>query len=246
MSIVQSRRSLVGNANSPRLFSAFHRPGLVTVTGVSGIGRSAAGSRIVPSTGSWCGTGRRAPGEIEATFRLAIRRHRRGHNRRPLGRRLAAREAAFTDGTRRQPISWFDELLVLDDAGYLLDAADQVRSLLQDSPDARLLVTSPGPLGVRGEQVLRLGPLWLAEDPQRDQARPQDHPSVQLFIDRATTASVNLNLEESDYPVILELCQLLDGIPFLGDPVGRGEGRRLPACGPPFPAAGWDGFRTIC
>ncbi len=195
------------------LLSAFHRPGLVTVTGVPGIGKSrlAFESRrrleagAVPTAGPLSRLKPLFVSLSDDTDADTI-----GLNSAV----VTAREAAFTDGTRRQPISWFDELLVLDDAGDPLHAADQVRSLLQDSPDSRLLVTSPGPLGLPGEQVLRLGPLWLAEDPERDQARPQDHPSVQLFIDRATTASVNLTLEESDFPVILELCQLLDGIPL--------------------------------
>ena len=67
-------------------------------------------------------------------------------------------------------------LLVLDNCEHVLDgAADAVEELLARSPDLHILATSRAPLGVDGEQVLRLCGLEPAG-------------AVDLFVDRARAA----------------------------------------------------------
>ena len=85
-------------------------------------------------------------------------------------------------------------LLVLDNLEQLLPSvADVILSLLDRAPDLRVLGTSREPLDVRGESVLRLGP--LAE-------------SKELFLARAAQAVT------ADDPLLDEVCSLLDGWPL--------------------------------
>ena len=85
-------------------------------------------------------------------------------------------------------------LLVLDNLEQLLPSvADVVLSLLDRAPDLRVLGTSREPLDVRGESVLRLGP--LAE-------------TRELFLARAGRSVT------ADDPLLDEVCSLLDGWPL--------------------------------
>ncbi len=86
-------------------------------------------------------------------------------------------------------------LLVIDNAEHVLDAtADLVETVLDACPDARILVTSREPLGVRGEHVMGVRSL----DPQTT--------AVELFCDRVG--------RPVDLAVTAELCARLDGIPL--------------------------------
>ena len=75
-------------------------------------------------------------------------------------------------------------------------AAAVVEELLARCPDLRILVTSRAPLGVDGEQVMRL--LGLAGD-----------DATALFRDRAAAAGA-----DADDPAVVELCRRLDGLPL--------------------------------
>ena len=88
-------------------------------------------------------------------------------------------------------------LLVLDNCEHVLDgAAGAVEELLSRCPDLRILATSRAPLGVDGEQVLRLCGLEPAG-------------AVDLFVDRARAADGIVDL-----PAIGQLCRRLDGLPL--------------------------------
>ena len=88
-------------------------------------------------------------------------------------------------------------LLLLDNCEHVLDgSAAVVEELLARCPDLRILATSRAPLGVDGEQVLRL--LGLAGD-----------EATALFRDRATAAGA-----DADDAAVVELCRRLDGLPL--------------------------------
>lgn len=92
-----------------------------------------------------------------------------------------------------------DELvLVLDNLEHLADAPRAVRGLLERHRGVRVLATSRGPLGIPGEQVVRLPPL------------PVDDAS-RLFCDRARSILPSF---EDDPEVVAELTQRLDGLPL--------------------------------
>jgi predicted ATPase len=90
-----------------------------------------------------------------------------------------------------------EALLVLDNFEHLLDAAAQVRALLQDAPRVRMLATSRAPLRVSGEHEYALDPL------------PEDE-AVELFLQRARAVKRDVVLEDS----VVEICRRLDGLPL--------------------------------
>ncbi|HXY95122.1 MAG TPA: hypothetical protein VEP49_21870, partial [Acidimicrobiia bacterium] len=100
-------------------------------------------------------------------------------------------------------------LLVLDNCEHLLDAASElVELLVQQSADARVLVTSREGLGVVGEQIWPLRSLPVAADA----AAASD--AAQLFEDRARAARPDFVLDGNNAATVVELCRRLDGIPL--------------------------------
>ena len=88
-------------------------------------------------------------------------------------------------------------LLLLDNCEHVLDgAAAVVEELLARCPELRILATSRAPLGVDGEQVVRL--VGLGQD-----------AATALFRDRAAAAGV-----DAEDAAVAELCSRLDGLPL--------------------------------
>jgi predicted ATPase/DNA-binding SARP family transcriptional activator len=100
-------------------------------------------------------------------------------------------------------------LLLLDNCEHVLDgSAAVVEEVLARCPDLRILATSRAPLGVDGEQVMRLS--GLAGD-----------DAAALFRDRAAAAGA-----DAADPAIVELCRRLDGLP-LAIELAAGRARSL-------------------
>jgi non-specific serine/threonine protein kinase len=101
---------------------------------------------------------------------------------------------------------------VLDNCEHIIDAcADLVGTVLDATPDVRMLVTSRHALGVDGEQVFRVRPLSVPEVP--DLAAAVGLDAVALFADRAAAAS-RFRVDRSNWHNVVQLCRRLDGIPL--------------------------------
>ncbi len=88
-------------------------------------------------------------------------------------------------------------LLILDNCEHVLDgSAAAIEELLARAPGLRIVATSRAPLGVDGEQVLRLTGLG-------------GEAATALFLDRATAAGA-----DADDAAVSELCTRLDGLPL--------------------------------
>jgi predicted ATPase/DNA-binding winged helix-turn-helix (wHTH) protein len=102
----------------------------------------------------------------------------------------------------------------LGDRGALvvLDGAEHVRSslgavvdqLLDRTSGPRFLVTSRGPLGLPGEQLVRVAPLGLGADAAG--------PAVELFL--SVAARLDAAVGPEDLGVVRRLCEQLDGLPL--------------------------------
>jgi predicted ATPase/DNA-binding SARP family transcriptional activator len=102
-------------------------------------------------------------------------------------------------------------LVVLDNCEHVLDGvAAVVESLLASCPGLVVVATSRAPLGIDGEQVLRLSGLDLPAGHATDAA---DAPAVALFLDRARAVGGVID-EDADLDTIGELCRRLDGLPL--------------------------------
>jgi predicted ATPase/DNA-binding SARP family transcriptional activator len=99
-------------------------------------------------------------------------------------------------------------LVVLDNFEQVLGAAAFVTALLARAPDARILVTSRVALDARGERIRRLEPL-------RTSARDgTPAPAVELFLERAADAGVDLPRHPHTMATVEHLVRGLDGLPL--------------------------------
>jgi predicted ATPase/class 3 adenylate cyclase len=93
-------------------------------------------------------------------------------------------------------------LLILDNCEHVLDpVVELVRAVLASCPTVTLLTTSREPLGVAGEQVLRI-PSLTADN------------SLELFCDRARGSDESFDPSPADLEAITAICARLDGIPL--------------------------------
>jgi predicted ATPase/DNA-binding SARP family transcriptional activator len=106
-------------------------------------------------------------------------------------------------------------LLVLDNCEHLVAAcADLVVQLLADCPDLRVLSTSREPLGVPGEQLMRLAPLPTPRSGVPALSGPRSYDSVTLFVDRAGAARPGFALTSRLAPYVEDIVRKLEGVPL--------------------------------
>ncbi len=107
-------------------------------------------------------------------------------------------------------------LLVMDNFEQLLpEAAGLPASLLQASPNLKVIVSSRAALRSYGEQEFPVEPLHLPD--------PKTHPSletlsqyeaVRLFIERALAAKPDFHATNENAPAIAGICERVDGLPL--------------------------------
>ena len=91
-------------------------------------------------------------------------------------------------------------LLVFDNCEHVIGEVAAVSAmLLESAPGVKILATSREPLNIAGERTFRLPALDIAG-------------ATQLFIERATSADAAFSVAPGDLPVVIEICQRLDGI----------------------------------
>ena len=105
-------------------------------------------------------------------------------------------------------------LLVLDNCEHVVDvAAALAEAILLRCDGVALLATSREPLGVPGEQVLRVGPLPL---PKRtgDDIAIGEADAVQLFADRARARLPGFTITADNEIAVATISARLDGMPL--------------------------------
>lgn len=184
--------AFVGRARErTELLAALRAPGLVTLRGPPGIGKSR-----LAREGARSGEGRRTwwvdlggartrddlLGALASVFGVALGRVDEGTALELLAHALGSAGPA---------------LVVLDPVEHLVAHADLVASLTERTPGARWLATSHVPLGVGAERVVDVPPLDEAD-------------AVALLVDRARSRGVDVAHD----PVLPELARQLDGLPL--------------------------------
>jgi predicted ATPase/DNA-binding SARP family transcriptional activator len=105
-------------------------------------------------------------------------------------------------------------LLVLDNCEHLVDAvATLVDHLLGSCPSLRILTTSREPLDITGESLWPVAPLELPPS-DADANQAVGYPAVQLFLDRASAAYPDFQLDDHTAADIVRICRALDGMPL--------------------------------
>src|SRR5690242_17399860 len=100
-------------------------------------------------------------------------------------------------------------LLVLDNFEHLLPARDAVLELLSACPGLVVLVTSRVALRVRAGREYPVAPLALPGTEDADGS-----PAVDLLLDRAEAAGVELAADAATSEALAGICRRLDGIPL--------------------------------
>ena len=103
-------------------------------------------------------------------------------------------------------------LLVLDNFEHLTSGASLVNELLEAAPKIQVLVTSRTRLHLQKECVFEVDGLQFPS--QADQEVFESFEAVQLFSNLAQRANPGYQLKEDQRTAIVEICQLMDGMPL--------------------------------
>jgi predicted ATPase/class 3 adenylate cyclase len=182
---------------------------LVTLTGAGGCGKTRLGLQVAAELLDGSGDGvwlaelaavtdeDAVPGAISQALRLA------GQPGRP------ALEALL------DALALQDVLIILDNCEHLIGGcAKTADAILRRCPRARLLATSREPLGIGGETIYRVPSLSLPGPGEGGPLAPGSSDAVALFAGRARTNGVALSADELAGPVLVSVCQRLDGMPL--------------------------------
>jgi predicted ATPase/transcriptional regulator with XRE-family HTH domain len=110
-------------------------------------------------------------------------------------------------------------LLIVDNLEHLLVGESQQETvvellveILQQAVQVKLLCTSRESLGLQDEWIFEVQGLPVPES--IDVEGSMQNTSVELFLQRARRAHVGFNATQEDYPAIVRICQLVDGMPL--------------------------------
>ena len=174
---------------------------VVTVTGPSGIGKTVVAEAA----------GRILAEQLPLTVQsIALPSGTRGVASEALA--AAVSEVASPAGS---PVPAGRRRLVLvDGAETCAGAAEAISAALDRDPALSILATSVAPLGIRGEHVVRLGPLALPPRASRDVAAVAAAPATQLFCTRLEASDPDFELTAVNVELVADLCRRLDGYPL--------------------------------
>ena len=106
-------------------------------------------------------------------------------------------------------------LLILDNCEQIVIAAAQVvEEILRSCPHVQILVTSREILDVIGEVQFRVPPLSLSSEKSSGSDTASPSEAVQLFVERAQAVFPSFVPTDHLLPVVVQICQLVDGIPL--------------------------------
>ena len=105
-------------------------------------------------------------------------------------------------------------LLLADNLEHLLTepAVELFSELLTAAPKVKLLITSRESLDLQGEWIFEVQGLPIPESKNSEESI--QNTSVELFLQRARRAHVGFNATAEDYPAILRICKLVNGMPL--------------------------------
>jgi predicted ATPase/transcriptional regulator with XRE-family HTH domain len=105
-------------------------------------------------------------------------------------------------------------LLLADNLEHLLTGpgVELFSELLTAAPKVKLLVTSRESLELQGEWIIEVQGLPIPES--RGAEESTQNTSVELFLQRARRTHVGFNATAEEYPAIIRICQLVNGMPL--------------------------------
>lgn len=201
----------VGRASELRqLRSLLTDPGLVTLVGPGGCGKTRLAARIGVELGSnlaggvvWVDLAALEDGE-------QVARH-------------AAHSAELTDRAGERPdeslVRWIGGramLVVIDNAEHLRESVALLAERLTSAcPGLRLLITSRQRLAIGAERVFRLSPMGVPPERAADDALAiLESDSVRLFLDRARRSGEEFRIVPDNASDVARIVRRVEGIPL--------------------------------
>jgi predicted ATPase/class 3 adenylate cyclase/DNA-binding CsgD family transcriptional regulator len=107
-------------------------------------------------------------------------------------------------------------LLIFDNCEHVLaSVAGLADGLLRGCPNLVILGTSREPLGTPGEQAWKVPPMSLPPDGAMESPEALlASEAVRLFVERAAEARPAFRIDEQTAPVVVAICDRLDGMPL--------------------------------
>ena len=197
--------SFIGReAELSQLTDAIARPGLVTVTGTGGVGKSRLAMHVAAARGGFPG-GRLWVALASVTEDALVA----SSVTLEIGVPLGTEDAALALADHVAPLGRV--LLVLDGCEAVVDGvASLVVALLARVPLLTIVATSRLPLSVDAERVLTLAPL----PPPDSTASLLNNGQVRLLIDRVRESGGDLAIDDAVAPHLIALCRRCRGLPL--------------------------------
>ena len=105
-------------------------------------------------------------------------------------------------------------LLLFDSCEHVIEVvAALAENIFREAPQVHILATSRESLRAEGEQVHHLSPLECPpQSSELSATQALGFPAVQLFVSQIAASGHAFELNDSDAPVVAEICRRLDGI----------------------------------
>ena len=125
-------------------------------------------------------------------------------------RTLQSAQASVVDWLRDRAL-----LVILDNCEDAVEVLGRLAvDIVRSAPGCTVLATSRQSLDVGGERVVRIQPLRLPETDGPTDVTVRDNPAVDLFVQRATEAGVDLATDEAALAIIAQVCRAVAGVPL--------------------------------
>jgi predicted ATPase len=181
---------------------------LVTLTGLSGIGKTRLALRVA--------------NQVQERFTDGASVVFLGSVRSPAMVLPAVLQAlGLQESSDRTPIAILKDylreremLLLLDNFEYVIAAAPLVGDLLENCPRLKIFVTSVEALQISGEHRFEVPPLTVPASPQASTRTVGESEAVRLFVDRAQEVQRGFRLDDTTAPVVAEIVGRLEGLPL--------------------------------
>ncbi len=119
------------------------------------------------------------------------------------------------EATLVRALRGLDALVIIDNCEHVVDEVAKVAELVgRGAPRVRILTTSREPLGVGGEEVIRVRSMGLAPSDAETVADVVGHDAIDLFVARARSHDRGFALTDDGARLVASVCRRLDGIPL--------------------------------
>jgi DNA-binding SARP family transcriptional activator/predicted ATPase len=105
-------------------------------------------------------------------------------------------------------------LLILDNFEYVASEASQLADILRLVPGVQLLVTSRVRLNLQEEWLMEIAGLPVPSTVEEPIETATTYGAVQLFVQQAQRVHAGFQLDASELPSVIRICQLVEGGPL--------------------------------